>query len=175
MFEATLEELAQRGYSQLSLERVARRAGVHKTTLYRRWGTREALVFEVMLERASEQVPVPDTGSLRKDLLQLARTAVANASSPAVEAVTRTVIAELPHNRVLAEASRRFWEERMELDGEIVKRAIARGEVPEGTNPRLVVEAVLGPLHLRHLISGEPAEDRVIQHVVNLALAAAGR
>jgi hypothetical protein len=87
---------------------------------------------------------VADTGSVREDLLALARAAVANARSPIVEAVIRAVIATLPSNAVLAEASRRFWSERMTLDGEIVERAIARGELPAGTDPRLVIEAVLG-------------------------------
>src|SRR6266511_5046821 len=66
---ATLAELAERGYAALSLESIARRAGVHKTTLYRRWGTREELVLEAMLARAGEHISVPDTGSLRGDLL----------------------------------------------------------------------------------------------------------
>ena len=60
---ATLAELGERGYAALSLDSVARRAGVHKTTLYRRWGTREELVLEAMLERAGEHISVPDTGS----------------------------------------------------------------------------------------------------------------
>src|SRR5687768_13717083 len=51
---ATLAELAESGYTALSLERVAQRAGVHKTTLYRRWGSREELVLEAMLERAGQ-------------------------------------------------------------------------------------------------------------------------
>ncbi len=168
---ATLEELVAAGYSELSLEGVARRAGVNKTTLYRRWGTREELILDVMRERATQAVPVPDTGSVREDLLALARAAVANASSPIVEAVIRAVIAALPSNAVFAEASRRFWSERMTLDGEIVKRAITRGELPAGTDPRLVIEAVLGPLHLRFLIGGESPEESVIEQVVDLVLA----
>ena len=91
---ATLAELAEHGYSALSLEKVARRAGVNKTTLYRRWGTREELVLEAMLERAGEHIPVPDTGSLRQDLLQLARTAAANAATPEVAAMARVVASE---------------------------------------------------------------------------------
>ena len=133
--EATLGELAEGGYSALSLDRVARRAGVHKTTLYRRWGTREELVLEAMLERAGEHITVPDTGSLRQDLLGLARTAAANASSPEVAAMARAVAASAPHDSTLAAANRRFWAERLALDGAIVKRAIERGEVAPGPTP----------------------------------------
>jgi AcrR family transcriptional regulator len=169
---ATIEELAAAGYANLSLESIARRAGVHKTTLYRRWGTRESLILDVLRQSASEVVPVPDTGSLRGDLLQLARAAVANASSQTIEPIIRTAISELPRNRALAEASRRFWDERMALDGVVVTRAIARGEVPPDTDPRQVIEAILGPLHLHLLITGTPANSAAVDAAVDLVLTA---
>ncbi len=163
---ATLAELADGGYSALSLERVACRAGVHKTTLYRRWGTREELVLEAMLERAGEHIPVPDTGSLRQDLVELARSAAKNASSPEVAAMARAVAAESPHDSRLAAANSRFWAERLALDGAIVERAIERGEVPPSTDPRRVIEAVLGPIHLRLLLTGEPVDGPFLEGIV---------
>ncbi len=173
---ATLAELAEGGYSALSLEKVARRAGVHKTTLYRRWGTREELVLEAMLERAGEHISVPDNGSLREDLLELARTAAANAASPEVAAMARAVAAESPREGRLAEANSRFWAERLALDGVIVERAMERGEVETGTDPRVVIEAVLGPIHLRLLLSGEPVDQSFLEGVVDLVVGgAAGR
>ena len=165
--DATLAELAEGGYSALSLEKVARRAGVHKTTLYRRWGTREELVLEAMLERADEQISVPDTGSLRDDLLELARTSAANAASPEVSAMARAVAAESPHDSRLAAANRRFWAERLTLDCVIVERAIERGEVAVGTDPRRVIESVLGPIHLRLLLTGEPVDRRFLEGIVD--------
>jgi AcrR family transcriptional regulator len=154
----------------LSLESVARRAGVHKTTLYRRWGTREDLVLEAMLERAGEHISVPDTGSLREDLLQLARTAAANAASPEVAAVARAVAAQAPHDTRLAVANRRFWTERLALDSVIVERAIERGEVPSGTDGERVIEAVLGPIHLRLLLTGEPVDATFLQGIVGIVM-----
>jgi AcrR family transcriptional regulator len=168
---ATLEELAEGGYASLSLERVARRAGVHKTTLYRRWGTREELVLEAMLERAAEHISVPDTGSLREDLLELARTAAANASSPEVAAMARAVVAGSPFDSRMAAANRRFWAERLALDAVIVERAIARGEVPAGTDAQRVIEAVLGPIHLRLLLTGAPVDHEFLAGVVDIVVA----
>ncbi|HEX2358219.1 MAG TPA: TetR/AcrR family transcriptional regulator [Solirubrobacterales bacterium] len=167
---ATLAELAERGYSALSLERVARRAGVNKTTLYRRWGTREKLVLDAMLDRAGEQISVPDTGSLRDDLLELARTAAANAVRPEVAAMARAVAAESPRDGRLAAANRRFWSERLALDGVIVERAIERGEVPAGTDPTQVIESVLGPIHLRLLLTGEPVDRRFLEGGVDVVM-----
>ncbi len=167
---ATLAELAERGYSALSLEQIARRAGIHKTTLYRRWGTREELVLEAMLERASAHVSVPDTGSLHEDLLELARTAAANAATPEVAAMARAVAAESPRDGRLAAANQRFWTERLALDGTIVERAIARGEVAPGTDPGRVIEAVIGPIHLRLLLTGEPIDDAFLEGIVELVV-----
>lgn len=167
---ATLAELAEHGYAALSLERIAGRAGVHKTTLYRRWGTREELVLEAMLERAGERISVPDTGSLRDDLLELARTAAANAATPEVAAMARAVVAESPRDGRLAAANRRFWSERLALDGVIVERAIERGEVVAGTEASRVIESVLGPIHLRLLLTGEPADHSFLEGIVDVVV-----
>jgi AcrR family transcriptional regulator len=167
---ATLAELAATGYSRLSLESVARRAEVHKTTVYRRWGTREQLVLEAMLERAGERISVPDNGSLLADLLELARTAAANAASPEVSAMARAVAGQSAHDWRLAEANQRFWAERLALDAVIVERAIERGEAPPGTDPRRVIEAVLGPIHLRLLLTGEAIDAAFLEGIVDIVV-----
>lgn len=174
VLEATLDELVEAGYAGLSLEAVARRAGVHKTTVYRRWGTREALVLELMRERAAAEVPVPDTGSLRGDLLELARAAARIAASPPIEAVVRATIGALRHDPALGELAAQFWSGRMALDGEVVLRAIERGEAPSDTDPTLVIEAVLGPVHLRLLEGGTPPNERFIAAVVDLVVTGLG-
>jgi AcrR family transcriptional regulator len=164
---ATLAELAESGYTALSLERVAQRAGVHKTTLYRRWGSREELVLDAMLESAGRRISVPDTGSLREDLLELARTAAANAATPEVAAMARAVVAESPYDSRLAAANERFWQERLALDAVIVERAIERGEVADGTDPCRAIETVLGPIHLRLLLTGEPVDREFLEALVD--------
>ena len=167
---ATLAELAECGYSALSLESVARRAGVHKTTLYRRWGAREDLVLEAMLERAGEHISVPNTGSVREDLFELAQTVAANAARPEVAAMARAVAAQMPYDSRLAAATRRFWDERLALDGVIVEQAIERGEVAPDTQPCQVIESVLGPIHLRLLLTGEPINDSFLSGIVDVVV-----
>jgi AcrR family transcriptional regulator len=171
VLRAALEELARAGYSALSFESVARRAGVHKTTLYRRWGNRDALLLDALLERATDWVPVPDTGSVREDLVGLAAAVVANVSTPEMSAVIRTFVAEAPRESALAERGREFWAVRFELDREVVERGIARGELPEGTDPEFVIENVLGPIYFRLLISAEPLDKAFAERVVDFVLA----
>jgi AcrR family transcriptional regulator len=165
---ATLAELVDRGYSGVSLDGVAGRAAVHKTTVYRRWRTKEALVLDAMLAQASQTVAVPDTGSLRGDLLELARRSAAIQTSPAGEAVVRAVAGEAPANHRMAAASRRFWAERLRLDRTILQRARDRGEIGAATPHRPVIEALLGPLYFRLLVTGEPLDDEFIDGVVDL-------
>jgi AcrR family transcriptional regulator len=167
---ATHAELVDRGYSGVSLDGVAARAAVHKTTVYRRWRTKEALILDAMLEQASQTVAVPDTGSLRGDLLELARRSVAIQTSPAGEAVVRAVAGEAPGNPQMAAASRRFWAERLERDRTILQRARDRGEIDANNRP--VIEALLGPLYFRLLVTGEPLDDDFIEGVVDLVYAA---
>ena len=169
---ATLAELSDRGYSGVSLDDVAARAEVHKTTVYRRWRTKESLVLEVMLEQAAQTVAVPDTGSLRGDLLELARRSAAIQTSPAGEAVIRAVAGEAPGNPGMAAASRRFWAERLELDRTIVARARDRGEMDPRSEGWPVIEMVLGPLYFRLLVTGDAPEDDFIERIVDLVYAA---
>jgi AcrR family transcriptional regulator len=164
---ATLSELAESGYAALSLERVARRAGVNTSSLYRRWGSRERLVLEAMLEQVAQHVSVPDTGALRDDLLELARTAAANAARPEVAAMARAVAAQAPHDAELAAANEAFWAERLALDAAIVERAIERGEIEPATDPTQVIEAVLGPIHLRLLLTGRAVDDTFVERTVD--------
>lgn len=168
---ATLEELAAHGYSGLSLDSVATRAEVHRTSIYRRWRTKEMLVLDAMLEQAAETVAVPDTGSLRGDLLELAQRSAAIQTSPAGEAVVRAVAGEAPGNPELAAANARFWAERLELDRTIVERARGRGEIGPRADPGPAIEALLGPLYFRLLVTGEPLDPGFIEGIVDLVLA----
>jgi AcrR family transcriptional regulator len=175
VIDATLAELAERGYSGLSLDGVASRADVHKTTVYRRWRTRETLVLDAMLEQAALTVAVPDTGSLRGDLLELARRSAAIQSSPAGDAVVRAVAGEAAGNPDIAAASRLFWAERLELDRTILGRARDRGEIGPETESGPVIEALLGPLYFRHLVTGQLLDDAYIANIVDLVYAACTR
>src|ERR687889_1012279 len=72
VLEAALDELAQRGWDQVSVETIAARAGVHKTTVYRRWGGKDRLVVDAVMEFAQTSIAVPDTGDVGEDLRLLA-------------------------------------------------------------------------------------------------------
>lgn len=142
VFDAAMEELATSGYSGFRMEAVTAAAGVNKTTIYRRWPTRAALVgalAERMTAPLREQ-PLPDTGSLETDLVEaftrrfhIARKAEGRAWARLLEERSRPEVAALVGAAV---AGRRDeWRS-------MVRRAIGRGELPRGTEPRLVLQLV---------------------------------
>src|SRR5687767_4303129 len=106
---ATLELLAEAGYDTFSIDQVAARAGVHKTTIYRRWATEDDLIADATRQRSREQVPVPDTGTFHGDLRALARSVAANIRSPTVRMLTANVVAASSSSPELASETRRFW------------------------------------------------------------------
>jgi AcrR family transcriptional regulator len=159
VIEALFAELAENGLDELTMEGLARRAGVNKTTLYRRWGSKEELVLEGLLELGERRVPIPDTGSLHGDLLAAAREIAASLATPEADAVVRALAADPSPGSKLVEAAREFWAARFALLGEMVERAIDRGELPAGTAPRPLIEALLGGIYLRLLVTREPLDD----------------
>jgi len=82
VLDAVLAELAERGYALLSMEAVAQRAGVNKTTIYRRWPTKPELVLHALQELSIRSVAVPETGTVREDLIQTLRQLSTGMSSP---------------------------------------------------------------------------------------------
>src|SRR3954453_8098435 len=108
VIDALVGELAEHGLTGTTMEGVARRAGVNKTTLYRRWGSKEELVLDALLELGERRVPIPDTGSLRDDLLKVAREIVASVSTPEADAVVRAAAADPGPDSKLVAAVREF-------------------------------------------------------------------
>ena len=78
---ATAAELSERGFAAMTIEDIAARSGVHKTTIYRRWSTLSQLVADAAVEVSATTVPIPDTGSIESDLREMARSIVALVTS----------------------------------------------------------------------------------------------
>ena len=162
---ATADLLAEVGYEDLTFEAVAHRAGVHKTTVYRRWPTKPDLVADAARERSDQLVAVPDTGTLLGDLIALARAVAANIGSDVGSAMTKTLVAAAATSPSVAAATHAFWAERLRLTGAIVERAVARGELPSGIDSNIVIESLVGALYVRLLLTGEPLGGEVADQI----------
>src|SRR5215475_13461579 len=89
---AAFAELDEHGYAGFNIEAVARRSGVHKTTIYRRWPTREALLVYALDTRGDRETPIPNTGSLRGDLRQFGEMVLGKLTSPNGNAVLKSLV-----------------------------------------------------------------------------------
>lgn len=150
---ATLELLTEIGYDNLQLSDVAKRAQVNKTTVYRRWPTKAALVADLLASVTESNVATPDTGSLQADLEQLLSDIVTALSDRAIRAVLYAALTGADDSDDMRTTQTRFWEERFRRSGAVVDRAIARGEIPPGTDPRAVLEMAAGPVYFRALFT----------------------
>lgn len=170
---AAEEVLTEVGYGGLTVDEVARRAGVHKTTVYRRWPTKPELIADAVREQSDEAVPIPDTGSLLDDLRQLARDVAHNVGTEGGGRRARTIVAAAASSDELATRVNAFWTHRLELCAPIVQRAIERGDVPADTDPDLIIETLVGPIWLRLLVTGDPIDDQFADRIAELVDAGA--
>lgn len=155
-----------------TIPQVAARAGVHDATIYRRWGTREALIVAAVAERIGAEAPVPDTGSLRGDVAAFVERSVAFLASPLGSRLVRATVAA--PRLATPEAREAYWPDRLATIGAIFARAVARGEIPAGVDPALAAEALLAPLYFRLLISQRPLDAEAVAEVTEFVLRAVG-
>jgi AcrR family transcriptional regulator len=169
VIDATLALLVEAGLDKLTVADVAQRAGVHETSIRRRWSTKESLIGDALLNNSEQYLPIPDTGSLREDLVSFASELAAYVRTPLgralLHAMTRT--GEDPG---LADARAAFWRARYELASAMIDRAIVRGEVPATVDGRLVLEALIAPLNFRALLTDEPPDEDYARQLADLVL-----
>jgi AcrR family transcriptional regulator len=167
---ATTEMLTEAGYSALTIEGVAARSGVAKTTVYRWWPTKGALVIEAI----SLALPTPtqiDTGDLRRDLLTAVRRVVHTFARTSVGAVIPALAADVISDPKLAEQFRnQLIRPRRSAVVEVLLRAAARGELPADVDTDLLLDVFAGAVFYRVLVSGQPATDLLAEQLVGLLL-----
>jgi AcrR family transcriptional regulator len=165
---AAFEELVANGFDGATVAGVANRSGVHETTVYRRWVTRENLFVAALLDHSAFVIPAPDTGSTRGDLVAIVRAVLAYVRSPAGTAVLRA--ATLPVDDAYADARQAFWAGRRDALSPVVARGIERGDLRADCDARLLLEMLIAPIHGRLLFTGGPIDDDLAERLVDLAL-----
>ena len=172
IFEATLDELSERGYATLTMERVAERARASKASLYRRWPSRIELVIDAVRHAFPDPASTPDTGSLRGDLLAALRLAAAQLAGPAGEALRGVLSDVLRDPARTAEFRSRTHGASITVMREILDRAAKRGEIEASAITSRRLEA--GPALLRQhfLFGSHPVADDVIVEIVDDVLLA---
>jgi AcrR family transcriptional regulator len=145
---AVMQELAEVGYGRFSIEAVARRAGVAKTAVYRRWSSKLDMVLEMVTLVAGKRMALPDTGSLQGDLEVLLRVAARALQHPLASQIIPDLLAEAARNPQIAETLQHALRvNQRDVGVLLIDRAIARGELPVGADPDVAVDLIIGPLY----------------------------
>ena len=173
VFEATIQALQEEGYEALSFATISERTGVHETTLYRRWKTRERLVVDAVASRVAQDIPIPDTGALRSDLIQLLQLLRAFLQSPVGQALVRVGIGARNVSAIDA-FSKDYWQRRSKLLRPLFERAIVRGELSVQADIPLLFEVLIGVLYVRLFLLGEPLDETLPGRIVDLVLSEVG-
>ncbi|WP_433166988.1 TetR/AcrR family transcriptional regulator [Kribbella sp. CA-247076] len=164
VLEAAVAEMRLRGYDGMSVDRVADRAGVAKTTIYRRWPSKAELVIAMITElRAS--VPFEPSGDPRQDLTDLV-TAVASALTAVPTTLVADLMAAAAREPRVGESVRALWSERHAAVTAVVAQAQKRGLVPTHASPVVLVDQLVGPLYYRLLVTGEPITSAYARELV---------
>ncbi|MER5657838.1 TetR/AcrR family transcriptional regulator [Streptomyces sp. NPDC002131] len=154
---AVFEELAAVGYARMSIEGIARRAGVGKTAVYRRWRSKRHLVLDLVSAIAVQGLPAPDTGSLEGDLRLLYEVTSRALRHPVAGQIIPDLQAEAARNPEIAEALQKALREGQQgVASGIVAAATARGEVREGADLDLALDLMSGPLYWRAVVVRGP-------------------
>ena len=173
ILDATRELLVDGGVHGLTVEGVAIRAGVAKTTIYRRWRSKDELALAVLIDMVEQVVATPELDDTRAELIAFVDGAVMILGSTLMGRVMQGIVSELAANPGLAAAFReRVVSLRVAEVRRLVERGIARGDLRPDADYELAHELLFGPVYYRLLLSGEPLSEDLAERVVDAVLPA---
>jgi AcrR family transcriptional regulator len=162
---ATHQLLSEAGFGGVSVDAVAQRAGVAKTTIYRHWPSRSALLLDACANLGSKP-EAPDTGSLKGDLTVLATDIARRLRSERWAAILPSLIDAAERDAEIADLHARLHAERISAFRAAIERAQGRNEMPRGRDAADVTAAILGPLFYRRWFSRETLDERFVRNLV---------
>ncbi len=170
ILEAARELIAERGVEGMTVEGVAARSGVAKTTIYRRWRDKDELALAILVDATARIKAPPDVGDTRKELLTFVKTARKILRPGGVVQGLVSDIATKPHlGRIYRE---RIVDVRLSEVKTVIDRGIARGDLRPDTDVRLAHELLVGPLFYRLLFSGAPLDTKHANDTVDVVMRA---
>jgi AcrR family transcriptional regulator len=170
----TYRQLKQSGISGVSIDEVSRVSGVSKTTIYRHWPSRSALLIDACSKLGNAHQP-PDTGTLRGDVHALATNLAEQLQTAAWASVYPSIIDAAERDPEIATMQSELHKGFMAPFHTIVERAKGRGEIPAGKPAADLIAVIVGPLFYRRWFSKEAIDDRFTEATIDAAIKAAFR
>ncbi len=166
ILDAGRQLLAEVGYCRMSMEQVARRAGVGKDTLYRRWPSKLALVRDGILRSAMEAVPVPDTDDPRQDLAVYLTRVDEFGSTTTFGSVVAGMVGEAYRNPEVATAFQEFAGSRRTTVEALLRRVLQEQGMDNPPGLEMEIDLLLAPLYYRRLVTGAPVDGGMFDALV---------
>lgn len=167
---ASYDLLLEMGFGAVTVEKIAEQAKVSKATIYKWWPNKAAVVMDGYLFAASARLPMPDTGSVKEDLLIHAGNLALFLSSREGKVITE-LIGEGQFDAGLAEAYRsRYFGPRRQEGRQLLERGVVRGELKKDLDIGITIDLVYGPIFYRLLLTGEELNEEYIKSLVLLTL-----
>lgn len=173
VLQATRELLAERGVGDTTIEAISERSGVAKTTIYRHWEGKGAVVFDVIQEMQG-QPPLPDTGTFKGDLTALAVALARGLSESGWSSLLPSLIDAAQRDEDLSKLHKEFAADRHRSLQRIVSRARDRGEIRDGVSDDDVLELIAGPLFYRRLMTEKTITSARARRIVDFIHRAIG-
>lgn len=165
--DATRELLAEAGFASLTVEGVAARAGVAKTTIYRRYRSRTDLALAVLLDMVGDVSTQPYAEDTPTELVRLVDRTVDLMGTSVMGQIMKGLVSEVAADPELAQVYRaRVVKHRLEEVSALVERGISRGELRAGLDPEMVTDLLLGPIYYRLFLSGSPLDRQFAERLV---------
>lgn len=172
VLDAALMELAAVGYTALRLDDVATRAGVAKTTIYRRWPTKIDLVGDALRQVTSWHDPLPNHGDVRQDILSLLERAVRLVNTAQGRAMARVMTTESVAGE-FEKLARQMRDDSRAYRARIIANAVARGDLPPDTDATMVMDSIFAPIMSRIVKFGEKVDHATRERIVDLVITGA--
>ena len=169
VLRTTLDVLAERGVSGLSVDTVAERAGISKATIYRHWKSRAGLIHAA-ISSVQPEVATPETGTLRGDLIALLQLLLDYFDSPMIASIFPSLLDAAvrdPEYAALRQDTLRKGRAEFER---AIGRAVKRGELPKRIDKRLLVDLVRAPVVYRRVVAQVPVTRREVEAIVDAVL-----
>lgn len=173
VLRAALEVLADKGLPGLTMEAVARRAGASKATLYRHWASPAAMLVDAM-DSMSRVLPVPTTGGLRTDLLELLGRLQAHVITQPYPRLMAAFMDAAERDPALWDLHAQLTQRRREPIRHVLAEAIQRGDIPSDTDLEVVLDLLIGPTFYRRFVAHGTFPDDYAASVVDHVLKAVG-
>jgi AcrR family transcriptional regulator len=165
---ATIQLLSQKPLRDISIEEIARKANVGKTTIYKWWPSKAYVALDAFSRKINRMVPMPDMGSVRKDILEQCRSLIAFFKSPAGRILGQFVVESESDKEFASLFRERFLKPRREAAGVIFDRGVQRGEIDQNVNRELVLDMIYGPTIFRLFVGHSPLDDNLAEEMVSM-------